>query len=78
VGKRPDLDFAQFPSPRITLAAYAKFDLSGELPLTGPRRGGLRLTARLENVLDKRYQDVLHYAAPGRTILVGGRATTLF
>jgi len=78
VGKRPDVDFAQFPSPRITLPAYAKLDLSTELPLTGPRRGGLTLSARLENALDKRYEDVLHYAAPGRTILIGARATTLF
>ena len=78
VGRRPDLDFARFPSPRVTLPAYAKLDLSTELPLTGPGRGGLTLSARLENALDKRYQDVFHYAAPGRTILIGGRATTLF
>jgi vitamin B12 transporter len=78
VGKRPDLDFAQFPSTLVTLPAYSKVDLSAQAPLTGPRRGGLSLTARVENLLDKRYEDVLHYAAPGRTILVGGRATTLF
>jgi vitamin B12 transporter len=78
VGKRPDIDFAQFPSPRVTLPAYAKLDLSAELPLTGPARGGLSLNARLENALDKRYEDVLRYAAPGRTILVGARATTRF
>ncbi|HMF88157.1 MAG TPA: TonB-dependent receptor, partial [Gemmatimonadaceae bacterium] len=78
VGRRPDVDFAQFPSPRVTLPAYAKLDLSAELPLTGLGRGGLGLNARLENALDKRYEDVLHYAAPGRTILIGLRATTLF
>lgn len=78
VGKRADIDFSQFPSPRVTLPAYNKLDLSTELPITGLRRGGLRLTLRVENALDKRYEDVLHYAAPGRTILVGARATTLF
>jgi vitamin B12 transporter len=78
VGRRPDLDFAQFPSPRVTLPAYAKLDLSAELPLAGLDRSGLSLNARLENALDKRYEDVLHYAAPGRTILIGLRATTLF
>jgi vitamin B12 transporter len=78
VGRRPDLDFAQFPSPRVTLPAYAKLDLSAELPLAGLDRGALSLNARLENALDKRYEDVLHYAAPGRTILIGLRATTLF
>ena len=65
VGKRPDVDFAQFPSPRVTLPAYAKLDLSAELPLTGPGRGGLSLNARLENALDKRYEDVLHYCRAG-------------
>src|SRR5687767_15119150 len=33
VGKRADLDFAQFPSPRVTLAGYTKSDLSAEFPL---------------------------------------------
>jgi vitamin B12 transporter len=78
VGKRPDIDFAQFPSPRVTLPAYAKLDFSTELPLTGAGRGNLTVSARLENALDKKYEDVLHYSAPGRTILIGARATTLF
>jgi vitamin B12 transporter len=78
VGKRPDIDFARFPSPVVTLPSYTKLDLSTELPLTRFRRGGLTLSGRIENVLDKRYEDVLHYAAPGRTILIGARASTLF
>ncbi len=78
VGKRPDIDFAQFPSPRVSLPAYTKLDLSAELPVTRLQRGGLRLTARFENVLDKRYEEVLHYASPGRTVVLGGRITTLF
>jgi vitamin B12 transporter len=78
VGKRADTDFAQFPSPRVTLASYTKLDLSAEFPLTPLHRGGLKISLRLENALDKRYEDVLHYAAPGRTVLVGARAATLF
>ena len=78
VGKRPDTDFSQFPSPRVTLPAYTKVDLSAEYPLTGLNRGGLTLNARLDDVFDKRYQDVLHFASPGRTILIGGRASALF
>ena len=78
VGKKADIDFAQFPSPRITLPAYTKLDLSGEFPLTGLARHVLTLNARLENVFDKRYEDVLHFAAPRRTILVGARASALF
>jgi len=41
------------------------------------RRGGIALGARIENVLDKHYEDVLGFATPGRTILVGVRAASL-
>ncbi|MFL5598340.1 MAG: TonB-dependent receptor plug domain-containing protein [Gemmatimonadaceae bacterium] len=78
VGKRPDIDFAQAESPRVTLPAYTKVDLSAEYPLTGPHRGGLTFTGRIENLLDRRYADVLNFRAPGRAILIGGRATTSF
>jgi vitamin B12 transporter len=77
-GKRPDLDFTQFPSPRVTLPAYSKLDLSTDVPITALGRGGFVLNARIENVFDRQYQDVLNFEAPGRTILVGARATTLF
>lgn len=78
VGRRPDTDFSQFPSPRVTLAAYTKVDLSAEYPLTGLSRGGLTLSARLDNVFDQRHEDVLHFASPRRTVLIGGRASALF
>jgi len=78
VGKRPDTDFSQFPSPRVTLPAYTKVDLSAEYPVTGLKRGGLSLNARVDNVFDKRYEEVLNFTSPRRTILIGGRATALF
>ena len=78
VGKRADTDFAQFPSPRVTLPAYTRLDISAELPISVQKRGGLTLNARVENVLNKRYEDALHFAAPGRTVLIGARASTLF
>jgi vitamin B12 transporter len=78
VGDRPDADFSQFPSPRVTLPAYTKLDLSAEYPLTGLKLGGLSLNARVDNVFDKRYEEVFNFSSPRRTILVGGRASTLF
>ncbi len=78
VGKRPDLDFNQFPSPRVTLPSYTKLDLSADLPLASLGRGGVTLNARLENAFNRRYQEVLNFAAPGRTVLIGARASTLF
>lgn len=78
VGKRPDIDFNQFPSPRVTLPSYTKLDFSANLPLASLGRAGVTLNARLENALGKRYEEVLHYAAPGRTVLIGARASSLF
>ena len=77
VGQRPDLDFSQFPSPRVSLPAYTKVDVSGELPLL-KQVTRLTLTARVENLFDRRYEEVLHFATPGRTILIGGRAAASF
>jgi vitamin B12 transporter len=77
VGQRPDLDFAQFPSPRVSLPAYTKVDISGELPLL-KQLTRLTLTGRVENLFDRRYEEVLHFATPGRTILIGGRAAAIF
>ena len=78
VGKRPDIDFSQFPSPRVTLPAYAKADLSADFPLSHIGTSGFILTSRIENVFGKKYEDVLHFRAPGRTILIGGRASAIF
>jgi vitamin B12 transporter len=78
VGARPDLDFTQFPSPRVTLPGYMKIDVSGDFPLATLDRGGLTINARIENLLNKHYEDVLNFRTPGRTVLLGARATTLF
>lgn len=78
VGKRADTDFSVFPSPRVTLPAYVKLDLSADVPVVFGNRTGLALNARLENALNRHYEDVLHFRAPGRTLLVGVRASTLF
>lgn len=72
VGKRPDIDFNQFPSPTVTLPAYTRIDASGIVELWRAGSGStLSLTARVENALDRKYETVLHYPAPGRTVLLG-------
>lgn len=77
VGRRPDTDFGQFPSPRVTLPAYFKTDVSVEYPLT-PTGAGLTLNARVENLFDKHYEDVLYFRAPGRIVFAGAKAVGLF
>jgi vitamin B12 transporter len=77
-GKRPDFDFTQFPSPRVTLPAYTKVDVAAEYPLTRVRLDNVRLSARIENAFDKRYEEVLNFPAPGRVVLLGLKANTAF
>ena len=75
VGVRPDLDFREFPSPLVELPAYTVGDVSASMRLLGaPGDGELSLTARVENLFDRRYEEVLYYEAPGRTLLLGIRA----
>ena len=76
VGSRPDLDFQQYPSPTVSLPAYTTVDLSAAAPLLVRNGTAIALTARVENALDRSYQEILNFPAPGRTLLVGARLTT--
>ncbi|MDQ6716905.1 MAG: hypothetical protein M3Z17_01010, partial [Gemmatimonadota bacterium] len=61
-----------FPSPTLTLPSSVKLDISARrrvLALAG--RDQLSLTARVENALDKKYQDVIGYPSPRRVVLIG-------
>lgn len=73
VGSRPDLDFQQYQSPTVTLPAYTTLDLSGAIPLVARDGRTVAITARVENALDRRYQEIFNFPAPRRTILVGAR-----
>lgn len=72
VGHRDDQDFASFPAPRVRLPAYTRVDLAlrGEL-WRGGQLPGLSLVAHVQNALNARYEDVRHFPAPRRTLLVG-------
>jgi vitamin B12 transporter len=74
-GERPDLDFTAFPARPVTLPAYYKIDVAAEKKLlrSGSGRSGLSITARVDNALDRKYEDVLNFPAPRRTWLVGAR-----
>ncbi len=64
VGTREDNYYApDFTVAHVTLPAYTRADLSGELALrTGPRGpASVRLTARIENLFDARYTDAAGY-----------------
>ncbi len=73
IGRRPDVDFAKFPSPTITLDAYTKLDIAGSMGFSLAQTGTWAATLRAENVAGKKYQDVVGFNAPGRTVYVGLR-----
>lgn len=68
VGSRHDVGYVRLPW-------YTTFDVASELHLLQRGSVGLSLTARLENALDEEYEVIANYRAPGRTALVGGRAS---
>lgn len=76
-GDRVDQDFSTFPAGLVTLPSYTVVDASVELRLSS-RRGpwpGLELTGRVENLFNAPYEEVLHFPAPRRTLLLGGELT---
>jgi vitamin B12 transporter len=76
-GDRADQDFASFPAAVVTLPAHTVIDASAELRLTSRRgtRPGVLLTGRVENLFAVRYEEVRHFPAPRRTLLVGALLT---
>jgi len=69
VGERIDRDFDAFPAPLVELDAYVLASARVAYRLTER----LEAFARVENGFDERYQDVVGYATPGRTIHAGIR-----
>jgi vitamin B12 transporter len=75
VGRRDDVDFAQFPSQRVTLPGYALVDLALEVEILRPGGGspGLSGVARVENLFDERYDQVVGFAGHPRGIFGGAK-----
>jgi vitamin B12 transporter len=74
-GRRDDLDFSDFPAPRVRLDPFTTVELAGELRVIGggTESRAMHLTLRALNLFDEQYEQVLNFDAPGRTILVGAR-----
>jgi outer membrane cobalamin receptor len=74
-GDRDDFDYRTYPAARVTLPPHTRVDASGSYELARPHGTwpGLALTARIENLLDARYEDIKNFPARGRSLLFGGR-----
>jgi len=69
VGTRADNDFSTYPASRSELAGYGLVNMAASYDLS--KR--VQLFARLDNLFDKRYQDVLGYGTAGMTGFGGVR-----
>jgi len=75
VGARDDRDFSVFPARTVVLPSYLRIDVAGELLVWrfASPSGSVSLVARVENLFDVDYQEVLGYPTPGRTVIAGIR-----
>jgi vitamin B12 transporter len=73
VGRRDDVDFAQFPSQRVSLPGYAVVDLALEVDIVGSGTDGAGVSgvARVENLFDERYDQVVGFAGHPRGVFGG-------
>ena len=75
VGRRDDVDFNQFPSQRVGLPGYALVDLSGEVAVVHAAgiRPGISAVARVENLFNARYDQVVGFAGRSGGVFGGAR-----
>lgn len=74
VGRREDVDFTTFS--RVTLPSHTLLGASAELPVGGNGRlGSFVLRIAGENLLNTTYKSIAGFPSPGRTVLLGARAT---
>jgi vitamin B12 transporter len=69
VGTRSDTNFDVFPAQKVRLKAYW---LAGGR-VAYPVRPGVELFARVSNLFDAKYQDVVGYRTEGRAVFAGVR-----
>jgi vitamin B12 transporter len=79
IGDRDDRDFSDeitFIPKAVTLPSYTVVSLSGELGIlrrSASAPSDVVLTARVDNLFDRSYQQIFGFASPRRTLLVGAR-----
>lgn len=67
VGKRFDKDFSVFPAERVTLDSYLLLNAAASYKITNY----LQLFGRIENILDKDYEEVYGYGTAGISFYAG-------
>ena len=73
VGERSDRDFTTYPATPVALPRHTLWSVGADWRLSprGFGRSGVTLSIRGENLLDRRYDEVFGYRAPGRQLYLG-------
>ncbi len=71
VGSRDDMDFSSWPAARVTLDPYTLVDLAANWSFSK----ALTAFARVENLLDAEYEEVLYYGTAPRAFYFGLRVS---
>lgn len=66
-GKRDDKDYSFWPAQRVEMSDYTIVNLATAYKFLD----NLQLTGRIENLLDKKYEEVLYYGTLGRSFYLG-------
>lgn len=67
IGEREDVDFSSFPSQRVTMPSYLLVDFA----LAYKIFDAIKLSMRVENVFDRKYEEVLFYGTSRRALYFG-------
>lgn len=67
VGERDDKDFSVWPAQRVKLADYMLFNISASYKIADY----ISIHAKMDNIFDKYYEDILYYGTMGRNFSVG-------
>jgi vitamin B12 transporter len=70
-GDQKDFQFTPTGSTRVNLAAYTLVNFGADYRLNDT----WQLYGRVENLLDKKYEEVFSFRSPGRAFYAGIRAT---
>jgi len=66
-GRRADLDFSQFPAPRVELKEYTVVNLAASFIVSD----NLEITGSVDNLFDQDYQEVYSYGSPPLSAYAG-------
>ena len=67
IGRREDIDYADWPYPRISLPGYALLNAALSYDLASQ----VQVFANLENILDAKYEMIYGYGTPGFSVFGG-------